>query len=255
MVKAKLKATWLHFLFTCFIALISAAVIFLLWYPSPYTAISGGIGLWKILILVELSLGPLMSLVIFNPSKSVRQLMADYSMVAVVQFGALAYGIHTLYLVRPVFMVFVKDRFELVTASDLGGSMSEAKIWRKGLSGPTLIGVRSSENAEEQQELMFDTVSSGKDVQLRPKYYAELNSAELEKATKPVSQLVTQLNAPRFSDIRAELRQMESSYRWVPVVNGLNYWLAVLDDNLVVVKFYSVDPWELKNPSSVNPQS
>ena len=35
------------------------------------------------------------------------------------QLGALGYGVHTVYIARPVFTVFAVDRFELVSEADL----------------------------------------------------------------------------------------------------------------------------------------
>lgn len=245
MIKAKLKAAFFHFLFTLLVAVISATFIFFIWYPEPYTSISGGMALWRILISVELSLGPLMSLVIYNPRKNLRHLLLDYSIVAIFQVSALCYGIYTLYTVRPLFMVFVKDRFELVNANDLEHELPAAKLLRRGWVGPTILGVRKAESASERDELMFDTVSSGRDIHLRPKYYAMLDRVELNEAVKPINELLDSLKSPKYKELREEIAESDDSCKWIPVVNGLNYWLAVLDGELNVVKFYPIDPWEL----------
>ena len=40
-------------------------------------------------------------------------------MIGVLQLAALVYGLHTVYIVRPVAMVFEVERFRLVTANDV----------------------------------------------------------------------------------------------------------------------------------------
>lgn len=245
--KAKLRATALHFVFTFCIGALSASVIFFIWYPSPYTSISGGMGLWRILIIVELVLGPLMSLVIYNPAKSIKQLMVDYSLVALVQVGALAYGVHMLYDVRPVFLVFVKDRFELATVSDFGKSWSEARLLRKGWVGPTVVGVRVPETREEREELLFDAVESGKDVHLRPKFYTSLDKSALLAASKPLSDLMARLESTKYEGYNTQLSKYDAEHRWVPIVNGFNFWVAILGPSLDVEQLLPVDSWELRD--------
>ncbi|WP_018276445.1 hypothetical protein WKI13_07525 [Teredinibacter turnerae] len=250
MLKAKLKAAVLHFVFTVLIALCSAFLIFIVWYPTPYTAISGGFRLWVILTLVELSLGPLMSIVIYNPLKKIRELICDYALVGLVQVAALSYGVYVLYSARPLFMVFVKDRFEVVTASDLTPRLqSEAAKWRASWAGPTVLGVRSSKTASEQHELMFDTVSSGVGVHLRPKYYTDLDVDDVLSACKPVNSLITAVGHSYGVESTVKLSQLlpREDYCWLPVVNGTGYWTVILDKNLNFVKFFPIDPWELRN--------
>lgn len=250
MLKIKLKAAAFHFLFTSLVASFAGVLIFIVWYPSPYTTISGGFGLWVILTLVELSLGPLMSIVIYNPQKKIKELVCDYALVGLLQIAALTYGVYILYSARPLFMVFVKDRFELVTASDLTPRLqSEAEKWRANWSGPTVLGVRSSETASEQHELMFDTVLSGVGIHLRPKYYTDLDADGVLSVCKPVSSLIIAVGDSFGEEYTVELSRLApgDDYCWVPVVNGNRYWTAILDKNLNFVKFLPIDPWELHN--------
>ena len=58
----------------------------------------------------DLALGPLVSLVIYNSRKSRRELVFDYSVVAVVQIAAMVYGVYVVAESRPVYIAFLKDR-------------------------------------------------------------------------------------------------------------------------------------------------
>ncbi len=246
--KEKLRAATLHLVLTGIVASFSAGVVFLVWYPEPYTNIAGGIDLWTILICVELTLGPLMSLIIYDVRKSVRSLIVDYSFVGLVQACALFYGLSTLYVARPVFLVFVKDRFEFVMSIDLEGQdWEEAKYWRSGSVGPTLLGVRWAKNDMEKNELLFETVSSGRDIHLRPKYYKKYSGAEIEAAAQPVDDLLNKLRGSEYAFLQEDLSQyVGGEYVWLPAVNGYKYWVAIVRlGSSEVEKFYAVDSWEL----------
>ncbi|MEZ5510678.1 MAG: hypothetical protein R3F47_12400 [Gammaproteobacteria bacterium] len=69
MLKSKLKAAGLHALITLLVGMTTAVLVFVLWYPASFAEMTGGLALFKLLLVVELILGPLMSLVIFNPQK------------------------------------------------------------------------------------------------------------------------------------------------------------------------------------------
>ena len=75
----------------------------------------GGETLLRLLIGVDVVLGPLITLIIFDPEKP--RLKYDLAVIAVLQFAALAYGSYVMFEARPVYNVFVGDRFETVAAN------------------------------------------------------------------------------------------------------------------------------------------
>ena len=245
----KLRAVGLHFLVTLFIAIISATFIFVVWYPSPYTNIAGGFDLWKLLVGVELTLGPLMSFVVYRPDKSRRALLFDYAVVGVIQVAALLYGVSTLYSARPVFMVFVTERFELVTAVDFDkNELKKAKDWRTSTFGPSLVGVREAENELEKDELMFDTVTSGRDIHLRPKYYTEIDVENVLRKVGELDDLKQKIQNSYLASKIPTIESYDSSYGWLPVKNGFSFWVAIVrKSDLHVTEFLPIDSYELKD--------
>lgn len=245
--KEKFRAASIHFLVTCLVASFSAVLIFCLWFPAPFTHIAGGVDLWGILVGVELALGPLMSLVIYSSKKSLRSLVIDYSLVGLVQFSALMFGISTLYSVRPVFMVFVKDRFELVAPVDFAdGDWRVARSWRDSWVGPAILGVRTAEDNEENDELLFEAVLSGKDIHLRPKYYKRLELLDVKGAVKPISMLIEKLGDSKYEHLIVDLEKLKGKV-WLHAVSGFQYWIAVVDlKDLSIVELYPIDAWELQ---------
>ena len=63
------KAAAIHLGLSVLIAATVVTVMLLVWYPPPYFDTMGGTGLLKILVGVDVTLGPLLTLIIFDPRK------------------------------------------------------------------------------------------------------------------------------------------------------------------------------------------
>ena len=62
--------------------------------------------------------GPLLTLVLASPRKSRRERWLDFSLIGLIQLAALAYGMHSVWVARPVALVFEVDRLVVVTANE-----------------------------------------------------------------------------------------------------------------------------------------
>src|SRR4051812_36214776 len=111
------RASGIHLLLSAAMAAAVLAFMLSVWYPGPLFEAAGGSHLIFILVAVDVTLGPLITLIIFKTGKP--GLKFDLAVIATLQVAALAYGMHTVYLARPVYLVFTKDRFDLVSAKDL----------------------------------------------------------------------------------------------------------------------------------------
>jgi len=94
------------------------AVVRLAWYPGPLFTLEGGRDGLLLLILVNLVLGPALTLLLFKPGK--RGLWLDMTVVVLLQVGALGYGLWALNDTRPVLLVHADDHFAPVTRATLG---------------------------------------------------------------------------------------------------------------------------------------
>ena len=112
-IRPKLKAFTTHLLLTVVVAILGALVVFFIWYPKSLSLMLGAVGIYKLIVGVELVLGPIMSLVIYSPNKSRYKLTRDYALVGCVQVAALLYGLGVMAQARPVYLIFVKDRIEI----------------------------------------------------------------------------------------------------------------------------------------------
>ena len=117
--REKFRAFGIHFATTLIVALLAAALIFLVWYPAPFGTMVGGLKLFMLITGCDLALGPLISLIIYNSRKSRLALVFDYTVVGVVQVAAFVFGVYSVSQARPAYVAFVKDRLEVIAAGEI----------------------------------------------------------------------------------------------------------------------------------------
>jgi hypothetical protein len=79
------------------------------WYPGILFDTGNG---WKaiaLIVCIDLILGPLLTLIVFNPKKN--SLKFDLWMIALVQIAALAYGSWTIHSSRPLAIAYINTSF------------------------------------------------------------------------------------------------------------------------------------------------
>jgi hypothetical protein len=167
------KACGIHLLLSAAVAAVVLALMLTVWYPWPLFEIAGGSRLIFILTGVDVTLGPLITLIIFKSGK--KGLKFDLTVIALAQLAALAYGIHTMFLARPVYIAFAVDQFELVTARDIDprdlAQATRPEFKRIPLTRPRYIAVVPPTDPGERSRLI-EAVMKGKDLYMFPRYYA-----------------------------------------------------------------------------------
>lgn len=112
-----LTAAAIHLAISALIALLSLGLVYGVWYPAPLAAALGVGDIFLLMLGIDIVLGPLMTLVVYKPHKS--SLKFDLTVIVCLQLAALAYGLNTVASGRPAYMVFTKDRFDLVLAYEV----------------------------------------------------------------------------------------------------------------------------------------
>ena len=105
----KLKATGVHLSLSLIVFVYLGYQIYFNWYPQPYFSIDGGWQGIRLIAGVDLVLGPLITFLIFDLSKSWRAIVFDLMIIAIIQSGALTYGVYLTYTQRPVAIVVIDD--------------------------------------------------------------------------------------------------------------------------------------------------
>ena len=248
-IREKLVAFGIHFAVTLLLALAAAALIFLVWFPDPFQTMVGGSALFILVVGCDLTLGPLLSLVIYNSKKSRRELLIDYSIVGAVQLAALIYGVFVVSGARPVYVAFVKDRLEVIQAAELADADVQAatdpQYRSKSLWGTQLVGVTVP---PKDRKGAFFTALAGKDIGLQPKYYASYESqiAEVKTRAKPLAELAMSHKEaePLLAAASKEIGRPEDQLRWLPVKHSKGFWTALIDaDSGRPVGYLPIDPY------------
>jgi hypothetical protein len=187
------KASATHLAISAAIGAVVVALMLVLWYPPPYFEAMGGQTLILILVGVDVVLGPLITLIIFDPRK--KSLRFDLAMIALVQLSALIYGCHVMFVARPVYAVFVVDRFEAIAANQVDeASLAKAlpEFRSLPLAGPQVIAARAPEDEQRKLALVVSASRGGPDVaNFADLYvpYAQLQQGAAAKA-RPLAHLV-----------------------------------------------------------------
>lgn len=185
------RAGAIHVALSALIAALVFTGIFWLWYPGALFAAAGGLKLFALIAGVDLSIGPLLTTIVYVPRK--KGLKFDLTVIALLQLAALAYGAGVLYVSRPAWIVFVKDRFELVRADEVVASgRAKAKPPFDALprTGPRVVGAELPTDPNQQYNLAFSALA-GRDVQDYPQYlvpYARVRK-EVAAHAKPYEDL------------------------------------------------------------------
>ena len=237
-------AVAIHLGATLLIAGFAATLVFGVWYPYPYRSISGGLELFALVVGVDLVIGPMLTAVVFNPAKTRAHLKRDLSVIVVLQACFLAYGVHTVFAARPVYMVHEVDRFRVVSAADLDPedlALAADPYKRLPLFGPKLIGTRVSEPGPEQLKSLMLALE-GKDISRRPSYYREyqLSRADVLSRARSISSLFEKF-PDRQDDLHVAIASTgrgEGKLRYLPLV-ARQQWVAFVDEQTAEILGYA----------------
>lgn len=246
---AAIIAAGYHFCGTLLLILVSATIVFCVWYPFPYRELAGGTDLFVTLVLVDIICGPLLTLVLFNPLKSRRELTLDISVIVFVQMAALVYGIISVAQARPVYLVFEVDRFKVVSIADV--QMDSLRPELGGLQllpwmGPKVIGVRDPRNPEEKFASLEMSLR-GIEPSSRPDWWQtyELSKPQVQMRAQSIERLRRKKPEAhlQINEAIADSGKLEAELGWLPLTSFKSTgWVAFIDlKTAEVLAFAPVD--------------
>ncbi len=107
-VKNRWQAFGIHLALSVVIFIFLLGVIVFIWYPGVFIHMGGFQGI-RIVAGVDLVLGPLLTLMIFNPNKRKALIKLDLSIIAFIQLSALLVGTWLVYKERPLVQALSDD--------------------------------------------------------------------------------------------------------------------------------------------------
>lgn len=249
--KSRLLAAGIHLTLSLMVAALAAGLVFALWYPYPYREISGGRELFFIVVTVDVIMGPLLTLAVFNRSKPVSELRRDLVVIGLLQVAALAYGLWAVSVARPVYLAFELDRFRVVHAVDIPEEemdLASPELRRLPWTGPVLLSVRSFRSQQESADATLAALQ-GFPLGARPSLWQSYEKAkpQILNAAKPLSDLKNRFPAEAGA-IDAALKSAlaggntNRSIGYVPMNGRDKFWTVLLDlQTTEVIAFVPID--------------
>ena len=250
--KEKIKAAGLHFLLSLVLISLVFCLIYFVWFPRPFYELSGGRSLIELIFAVDLVLGPLLTFVVFNKKKTIRHNAMDISIVACIQLAALAYGVHTVYQARPIYVVFEYYRFNVVHANDIDpatlSQASDKALQQLPMWGPKLLALARPAGGDAQ----FDSVTlamNGVPQAAQPSLWIPYKAAAVQilQESKPVKNLLQRLpqQAARIEQLLSQSGIPLDRAIYLPAIIKKEFWTVVLDKDQLDKPYYlNVDSFE-----------
>lgn len=254
-------AAW-HLGISALVAVAAGIVVFGLWYPYPYRNLSGGLHLFVTLVSVDVACGPLLTFILFTPAKSWRERGVDFSLIGLIQLGALFYGMHVVAQARPVIVAFEVDRLVAVSAEEIDRNQLRQALpplRRLSWTGPRLVGTRDAK-AGEMLESVQESLN-GIEPSARPGWWQpyEQSLPAIQKRMRKVSDLWARLAPERQHALDqaarpAGLRVADLYYLPLTSAKQLDSWIVLLDAQGRVVGYAPEDGFPPDNGGQPAPR-
>ncbi len=152
------KAAATHLLISIIIATLIGLAFAFIYFPGYYFTVLDGWHRFLLIIGVDVVLGPLLTLIIFNVKKPKKELLRDVSIIATIQLAALLYGLYVFAQTRPVYTAFNGDVLYIVSANEyFPNALSFAQPPYNTLPkfGPKDVFVKKPSQDKETEERML----------------------------------------------------------------------------------------------------
>jgi hypothetical protein len=242
------QAAPIHLGISAVIALFVLLAMLFVWYPQPYFVAAGGLTLLLLIIGVDVVVGPLLTLLVYDPKKG-DKLKIDLAVIVGLQLAALIYGAGVMFNARPVYLAFAGDRFELVEANaidDADLALAAPAFRTLPLTGPKLVGTRLPSDVGAREKL-GQVVFMGGTIGQFPQHYVAYSSVvrDVLSRAQPMSALRREHPA-QAKDVDAWIAasgRPEETLRFLPLQARHGDMAVIVDATGKVVGMLAIDPW------------
>lgn len=209
----QIHACLIHLLISLLLVSSVLAFVLLVCYPDPYFEVMGVKKLLIVLAIVDICIGPVITLIIFNPAKKWMKL--ELAFVAILQISALAYGVFTVFVGRPVYVVFDENGFSLVSAYQIPQIELEKMDYPDlPMNGPKLVGARIPATKEERKKYIAEALKEHVDLPRMLQYHVpyETMVGEVKAKMRPLDKFLKQQPKEKLDEAKLLLDGVFSRY-------------------------------------------
>jgi hypothetical protein len=180
----RLTAFLAHLGISLVIFVILAYLVVFVWYPDFFFTSDGGWQGIRIIVFVDLILGPTLTLIVFRPGKP--GLKTDLTLIGLFQAVCLFAGTYVVWSERPVAMVYQDGQFFSMSAgayTDFGLEVPDFDDF-EGPS-PVWVSVKIPEDLTDQGIVRKDALDSGKPLRTLADLYVPFSTEDLDFERDP----------------------------------------------------------------------
>ncbi len=162
LLQSKLKALAIHLGISALIFIPLLALIWFVWFPPPFFFTDGGWQGVRLMLIVDMVIGPALTFLVWNPAKSQRALTVDYTFICFVQAAALTYGYVSVESKRVMAVAYQDGAFTAVTQDRFQEQEFDRADWaRLGEGPPYWAYVRKPDEGDEATGAAIFSFSAG----------------------------------------------------------------------------------------------
>jgi hypothetical protein len=229
---SRYQAAALHFLGSASVLFLIFALVRWIWYPGPLFFAASGANLIGIITAVDVVVGPLIMLIIFDVKKN--NLKFDVAFILLCQLAFIGFGSWSIFQARPVFIAFVNQEFRLVIANEIeDNDLNKAlnpEFKRLPWFGPLMVGTKGPTDDKKREEIMFAGIG-GMGLQNLPQYYVPYTEvlSQVKQAARPVTELtkISTEDKQRLLDYQAQAKNQTLNF--IPMKSKQRHLYAAID--------------------------
>jgi uncharacterized membrane protein len=243
-----------HLALSALLAACVAGIVFAAWFPEHFRMLAGGQRLFWTVVAVDVVCGPLLTLILYKPTKTKLALAVDITLIAAIQLAALGYGLYSLASARPIAVVFEVDRFRVVSHADIPeADLLHLPSWaaRWSLRPPRTVGLKMPMTVDERVQ-SFDAALQGVEIGQRPQYWQDYQLAAaavraraqhikiLQQARADQAGLIDRAIKQALNDQQIGETQNSEELMWAPLVTRSTLeWVVILDPVTLRIRAYA----------------
>lgn len=241
----KLKFSMIYLSIATAVLLIAITVVYRLWYPYPLLPAAGTQKLLLIILSVNIALAIGLAVMIFR--KKEPDFNKDMIISMLMQLVFLMISIYGIYKIKPIWIAYNVDRFELILNTDLVSTKidnANDKFKKPSYLSAQYVGVELSTDNEERNSNMFDEVLQGISIAQRPERYVTIQQVST-KITDRAQDLALLNEYNTKGDVQAVLSKYPQADSFVPLqakAVNMTVLLNKNNDNQVVA-IVNLRPW------------